>query len=107
MLTLSAQDRHQTGLAGLFVQDFFLHVAGDGVHHLAGLVIVDHNVQPRIVGVHFFAADGVVEQGAWTLAKTFRMPALAGYLRQSAGEVLPRLQVALEHDSLEGIFVTC
>lgn len=49
----------------------------------------------------------VVEQGAWTLAKTFRMPALAGYLRQSAGEVLPRLQVALEHDSLEGIFVTC
>ena len=58
MLTLSAQDRHQTGLAGLFVQDFFLHVAGDGVHHLAGLVIVDHNVQPRIIGVHFFAADG-------------------------------------------------
>ena len=49
----------------------------------------------------------VVEQGAWALAQTFRMPALAGYLRQSAGEVLPRLQVALEHDSLAGIFVTC
>ena len=49
----------------------------------------------------------VVEQGAWELAKTFQVPALAGYLRQSAGEVLPRLQVALEHDSLEGIFVTC
>ena len=49
----------------------------------------------------------VVEQGAWALAQTFRMPALAGYLHQSAGEVLPRLQVALEHDSLAGIFVTC
>lgn len=49
----------------------------------------------------------VVEQGAWALAQTFRMPALAGYLYQSAGEVLPRLQVALEHDSLAGIFVTC
>lgn len=48
-----------------------------------------------------------VEQGAWELAKTFQVPALAGYLRRSAGEVLPRLQVALEHDSLEGIFVTC
>ena len=49
----------------------------------------------------------VVEQGAWALAQTFRMPALAGYLHQSAEEVLPRLQVALEHDSLAGIFVTC
>lgn len=49
----------------------------------------------------------VVEQGGWTLAKTFRMPSLAGYLRQSAAEVLPRLQVALEHQSLESLFVTC
>lgn len=52
------------------------------------------------------ALGNTVEQGALELADLLRMPELAAYLRRSAWELLPRLQVALEHHSLEGVFVT-
>lgn len=53
------------------------------------------------------ALERTVKQGAWELADLLRLPELAAYLRRSAQEVLPRLQVALTHHSLEGVFVTC
>lgn len=32
--------------SGLFVHDLLVHPTGDGVHHLAGIVIVDHEFRP-------------------------------------------------------------